>query len=186
MEIKYTYSKGHALRTAQYVHALARRVGYGTNGQLKSLTYGTILHDIGKIAIRDDILHFNGSFNGTNLTIKNQILEHTLIGASILKSVNFDDEMVNLALHHHEWFNGQGFPNGLRGEEISLGVRILSVCNAYDALLSDKPHRKSLGEEWAVEQLRSGSEVQFDPELVREFLKELTANPQLRKLNHRS
>jgi putative nucleotidyltransferase with HDIG domain len=186
MEVKYTFAKGHALRTAQYVNALARRVGYGSNGQLKSLTYGTILHDIGKIAIRDDILHYDQPINGENRVIKNQILEHTVIGASILKSVSFDDEMVNLALHHHEWFNGRGFPNGLRHEEIPLGVRILSVCNGFDALMSDKPYRKTLGEEWALEQLRADKGERFDPDVVSEFLKELAANPQLRKLNHRA
>ncbi len=183
-EMKDIYSRGHAVRTAQYVNAVGRRMDYSAS-DLKHLTYGTILHDIGKIALRDELLHYDKKFNGHDDDIKKKILDHTVLGASILKGVGFKEDLVDLALHHHEWYNGKGYPHGLSGNEISLGARILSVCNAYDAMMSDKPYRKSLQEEWSREQLLARAGKQFDPEVVDLFLHEIETNPGLSKLNNR-
>jgi len=153
--------------------------------ELKYLTYGTLLHDVGKIAIKDDILHYDKVFSNINAPIKDKILEHTVVGASILRSVGFDDQFVDLALHHHEYFNGQGYPHGLKGDKISLPSRILSVCNAYDAMVSDKPYRKSMNADWAKDQLNSKAGSQFDPDIVQLFLSELDTNPALSKVQIR-
>ena len=184
LEAKYTYAKGHAIRTAQYVTGVAKKMNFSAD-ELKYLTYGTLLHDVGKIAIKDDILHYDKVFSNINAPIKDKILEHTVVGASILRSVGFDDKFVDLALHHHEYYNGQGYPHGLKGDKITLPARILSVCNAYDAMISDKPYRKSLQADWAKDQLKAKAGSQFDPDLVQIFLTELENNPALSKVQIR-
>jgi len=183
-EIKDAYSKGHAIRTSQYVRAVATNMGFSYE-ELRNLTYGTILHDIGKIVTKDEILSYDKKFNGNDAEIKKQILDHTIVGGSILKSVGFIEPVVDLALHHHEWFNGEGYPHQLSGEEISKESRILSVCNAYDAMINDKPYRKSLNKEWAQNQLQKMAGSQFDPEVVNIFLDEVNSNQNLKKLSIR-
>jgi putative nucleotidyltransferase with HDIG domain len=184
LEAKYSYAKGHAIRTAQYVTGVAKKLNFSSE-ELKYLTYGTLLHDVGKIAIKDDILHYDKVISNINAPIKDKILEHTVVGASILRSVGFDDQFVDLALHHHEYYNGQGYPHGLKGEKISLPARILSVCNAYDAMISDKPYRKSMQTDWAQDQLRNKAGSQFDPDIVPLFLTELDTNPAFSKMQIR-
>ena len=170
------------MRTAQFVNAIAKRLNF-SNDELKTITNGTIMHDVGKLAIKDEILHYNKIISINDEPIKKKILEHTVIGASILKSVGFDDHFVDLALHHHEWYNGQGYPNGLKGDKISLDARILAVCNAYDAMVSDNPYRKSHNQEWAKEQLIKGSGLQFDPDIVKIFINEIENNQYLNKIH---
>jgi putative nucleotidyltransferase with HDIG domain len=183
-EIKDAYSKGHAIRTSQYVRAVGVNMGI-SNEELRNLTYGTILHDIGKIVTKDEILTYDKRFNGNDTEIKNKILDHTIMGASILKSVGFIEPVVDMALHHHEWYNGEGYPHNLSGEEITKESRILSVCNAYDAMINDKPYRKSLNKEWAMEQLQKMAGSQFDPDVVNIFLSEVNSNSNLIKLSNR-
>ena len=183
-EVKDAYSKGHATRTAQYVRAVGSTMGL-SNDELRNLTYGTILHDIGKIVTKDEILAYDKKFNGNDNEIKKQILDHTIVGASILKSVGFIEPVVDMALHHHEWFNGEGYPHQLSGEQISQESRILAVCNAYDAMLNDKPYRKSLNKEMALEQLHHMAGSQFDPDVVSIFINEVKSNPNIIKVSGR-
>ena len=183
-EVKDAYSKGHAIRTAQYVRAVGANMGIA-NEELRNLTYGTILHDIGKIVTKDEILAYDKKFNGNDTEIKKKILDHTIVGASILKSVGFVEPVVDMALHHHEWFNGEGYPHNLNGDQISKESRILAVCNAYDAMLNDKPYRKSLNKEWTMEQMHKMAGSQFDPEIVNIFLSEVDTNSNLIKLSNR-
>ncbi len=184
-ELKDTYSKGHALRTAQYVQAVGIKMGMAKD-DLRNLTYGTILHDIGKIITKDEILLYDKKFNGNETDIKKKILEHTLVGASILKSVGFDGSMVDMALHHHEWFNGQGFPHNLKKDQISVESRLLSVCNAFDSMLNDKPYRRSFNKDWTLEQIQKMSGSQFDPEITKLFVDEIDSNPNLIKISNRN
>jgi putative nucleotidyltransferase with HDIG domain len=183
-EVKDAYSKGHATRTAQYVRAVGISMGL-SNDELRNLTYGTILHDIGKIVTKDEILAYDKKFNGNDHEIKKQILDHTIVGASILKSVGFIEPVVDMALHHHEWFNGEGYPHQLQGTQISTESRILAVCNAYDAMMHDKPYRKSLNREIAIEQLNQMAGSQFDPEIVEVFTGEVNSNPNIIDLSKR-
>ncbi|MDR2395630.1 MAG: hypothetical protein LBD57_03380 [Endomicrobium sp.] len=96
------------------------------------------------------------------------------IGYNIIVHIHFLSEIAPLILYHQEWYNGQGYPEGLKGEEIPLGSRITSLINAYDAMTSDRPYRKSLGKEAAVEELIRGSGTQFDPRVVDVFVYILT------------
>lgn len=183
-EIKDAYSKGHATRTAQYVRAIGSSMGIVNDG-LRNLTYGTILHDIGKIVTKDEFLTYDKKFNGNDSEIKKKILDHTLVGASILKSVGFIEPVVDMALHHHEWYNGEGYPHQLNSDQISIESRILTVCNAYDAMVNDKPYRKSMNKEMAMDQLHIMAGTQFDPDIVEIFINEVNSNPNLIKLSTR-
>ncbi|MEJ2052546.1 MAG: HD domain-containing protein [Calditrichaceae bacterium] len=182
LEAKYIYARGHNVRTANYTAIVGKRLKLPAN-QIKDLTYGSLLHDIGKIAIRDEYLLNSDKFANDDTQIKNKILEHTLEGSKILKSAGFNDQIIDLALHHHEFYNGKGYPHKIGEEDISLKTRILSVCNAYDAMTSDRPHRKALPEKTAKEYLLYSQNTQFDPEIVRIFLEEISSRGIHQKYN---
>jgi len=182
LEAKYIFARGHNTRTANYVNIIASKLGFPTN-EVKDLTYGTLLHDIGKIAIRDKYLLDTHVYENSQSLLKNKILEHTIKGATILKSSGFEGNVVDLALHHHEDYNGKGYPHGLGEHDISLGVRVLSVCNTYDAMTSDRPHRKALEEITAKEFLEFNSGKKFDPQVVKTFLNELSLNKEMQKFH---
>ena len=182
LEAKYIFARGHNTRTANYVNIISARMGFPA-GEVKDLTYGTLLHDIGKIAIRDKYLLDPHVYENNQSLLKNKILEHTIKGATILKSSGFEGTVVDLALHHHEDYNGKGYPHGLGEHDISLGVRILSVCNTYDAMTSDRPHRKALEEITAKEFLEYNSGKKFDPQVVKTFLNELSLNKEMQKFH---
>jgi putative nucleotidyltransferase with HDIG domain len=182
LEAKYIFARGHNTRTANYVNIIASKMGFPSN-EVKDLTYGTLLHDIGKIAIRDKYLLDPHVYENNQSLLKNKILEHTIKGATILKSSGFEGNVVDLALHHHEDYNGMGYPHGLGEHDISLGVRVLSVCNTYDAMTSDRPHRKALEEITAKEFLEYNSGKKFDPQVVKTFLNELAQNKEMQKFH---
>jgi len=182
LEAKYVFARGHNTRTANYVNIIANKMGL-SHTEIKELTYGTLLHDVGKIAIRDKFLLDTNVFSEDQTIVKNKILEHTIKGASILKSAGFEDNVVKLAMHHHEDFNGKGYPHGLGEMDIPFNVRILSVCNTYDAMTSDRPHRKALPELTAKEYLEYNSNKKFDPQVVKAFLNELSVNKEMQKFH---
>lgn len=182
LEAKYIFARGHNTRTANYVNIISSKMGLNAS-EIKELTYGTLLHDVGKIAIRDKFLLDPNVFNDEDSTLKNKILEHTIKGATILKSAGFDGTVVDLALHHHENFNGSGYPHGIGQNEIPMGVRILSVCNTYDAMTSDRPHRKALSGLTAKEYLEYNSHKMFDPQIVNAFVNELSINKEMQKFH---
>lgn len=182
LEAKYIFARGHNTRTANYVNIIANKMGLSLN-EIKELTYGTLLHDVGKIAIRDKYLLDPHVFNEDQGGVKNKILEHTIKGATILKSAGFDGSIVDLAMHHHENYDGSGFPHGISKNEIPLGVRILSVCNTFDAMTSDRPHRKALSDLTAKEFLEYNSHKNFDPQVVHAFLSELSTNSEMQKFH---
>ncbi len=182
LEAKYVFARGHNTRTANYASITARSLGL-SQSEIKDLTYGTLLHDVGKIAIRDKYLLDPKVFHENETIVKKKILEHTLKGATILKSAGFDDNIVELALHHHESYEGRGYPHGLGGSDLSSSVRILSVCNTYDAMTSDKPYRKALSPQIAKEYITHNASRKFDPSIVKTFLNELNHNKEMQKFN---
>jgi putative nucleotidyltransferase with HDIG domain len=180
LEAKYVFARGHNIRTANYANIVAKRIGV-PNNDIKDLVYGSLLHDIGKIAIKDEYLLNANQFSDTENVLKNKILEHTVKGGSILKSAGFDNSIVDLALHHHELYNGKGYPHRLGEEDISQSARILAVCNTYDAITSDRPYRKALPESTAKEFLKTQSGILFDPDVVKAFLSEIDLNKEMYK-----
>ncbi|WP_456405490.1 HD domain-containing phosphohydrolase [Caldithrix abyssi] len=181
MEAKFFFNRGHLVRTANYVSMTAKRLGFPPN-EIRQLGLGALLHDIGKTAIDDRYLLYDKSLSNSlkDAKIKERILTHTIEGGKILKSAGFNDLMVDMAVHHHEYFNGRGYPHRIGGEEIPMETRMLSVCNAYDAMTSERPYRKALSEIQAMEVLKQQSGQQFDPEVVKAFLdivKHVTPKP---------
>lgn len=166
IEAKDPYTHGHSARVMEYAVQIAQKLGLPEE-EIESLRYAAILHDIGKIGVRGIVLN-----NPNGLTVKeyDEIKKHPLVGEGIIKPIELLQPIRPLIRHHHEWYNGKGYPDGLSGENIPLGARILAVADAYDAMKSDRPYRKALTEETAIQELRQGSGTQFEPKLVEVFL----------------
>ncbi|MCK4308999.1 MAG: HD domain-containing protein [Candidatus Atribacteria bacterium] len=166
IEAKDPYTHGHSERVMKYSLAIAPRFGLSKK-EKDSLRYAAILHDIGKIGVRGIILN-----NPDGLTVGeyDEVKKHTIIGENIIRPIELLRTIRPLIRHHHEWYNGKGYPDGLSKEDIPLGARILAVVDAYDAMKSDRPYRKALTEEIATQELKRGSGSQFDPQVVEAFL----------------
>jgi len=132
------------------------------------IMFAGLLHDIGKIGIDDSILKKTSSLDNDE---RDLIRRHPEMGANILKGINLFKLIAPLSYHHHEKFDGTGYPDGLKGEEIPLGARILSVADAFDAMTSDRPYHKSCSVEEAAAEIAKGAGIHFDPKVVDAFLK---------------
>ncbi|HEY2932935.1 MAG TPA: HD domain-containing phosphohydrolase [Acidobacteriota bacterium] len=157
----------HSLRVQEYTVLLAKQFGY-KNSRLLEVAQGALLHDIGKIGVSDSILLKEGTLDDQERAI---MKTHPVIGHQILQSVKFLEGASQMALYHHERYDGLGYPMGLKGDQIPLEARIFSVLDTFDAMTSDRPYRKRLPAEKAVEEIIRMSGTQFDPIVVQEFLK---------------
>jgi putative nucleotidyltransferase with HDIG domain len=174
MDAKDQVTHGHIRRVQRHAMALGRAMGM-EGDELKALEAAALLHDVGKLAMPDRVLNKPGTLSrGEFETMK----QHATKGAMILAAVEFPYPVEAIVRHHHEWWNGSGYPDGLGGEDIPLGARILSVVDCFDALTSDRPYRRRLRDEVAVQMLRERSATAFDPRIVETFIKLL---PELRK-----
>jgi HD-GYP domain-containing protein (c-di-GMP phosphodiesterase class II) len=173
IEAKDLTTRGHLDRTQTFGLALARRID-PTLAQAPTLGYGFFLHDIGKVGIPEHILCKAGPLSVDEWTV---MRNHPIIGAQIIAPIAFLADAVELIRHHHERFDGTGYPDGLAGEEISLGARIFALADAFDAMTSDRPYRGSIGIERAMDELRAGSGSQFDPEVVSVFVEMVEEEP---------
>src|SRR5207247_5214743 len=135
-----------------------------------TLDRGGIIHDIGKIGVSDSILHKPGPLNAIELP---QMQAHVEIGESIVRPLHSTSGLLPIIRHHHERFDGSGYPDGLRAREIPRVARIVSVCEAFDALVNDRPYRTPRATEEALAVLRAGSGTQWDPETVELLATEL-------------
>jgi len=167
IEAKDPYTHGHSEGVMKYAVLIAQKLGLQER-EKESLRYAAILHDIGKIGVRGIVLN---NPNGLTNDEYNEVKKHPLIGEGIIKPIELLQPIRPLMRHHHEWYNGKGYPDGLSGENIPLGARILAVADAYDAMKSDRPYRKALTEETAIQELKRGSGNQFEPKIVEIFLK---------------
>jgi putative nucleotidyltransferase with HDIG domain len=159
----------HVLRVQIYAMGVARLLGCSEE-EIEALRAGALLHDIGKIAVPDHILNKPGKLTAAEFE---QMKMHTLAGAQILSRVEFPYPIVPIVRSHHERWDGGGYPDGLRGEEIPLTARILSVVDCYDAVREDRQYRKGLTREQAIDLIMQGSGTQYDPRVVGAFLANL-------------
>ncbi|MBI3924987.1 MAG: GAF domain-containing protein [Armatimonadetes bacterium] len=160
------YTAGHSKRVTDYSVMIAEAMGIG--GQdLEDIRYAALLHDIGKIKIRDHILNKPGRLTDDEFA---EMKKHPEYGVQIMAPVSAFERILPFILHHHERFDGRGYPAELEGEDIPLQARIMCVADCFDAMTCDRPYRKGMPMEKAVTELRSNSGSQFDPRAVEVFL----------------
>lgn len=167
IEAKDEYTKGHSHRVAEYSVLIARELGWNEK-ELSNLKNAAHLHDIGKIAIPDTILNKPSKLSEEEFSI---IKEHTIIGANILKNISLIDHVQEIVRNHHERYDGNGYPDGLKGKEIPLHARIVTVADSYDAMSSQRIYRNQLPPEKIIQELENNKGTQFDPEITDIFLK---------------
>lgn len=170
IEAKDEYTRGHSHRVAEYSVLIARELGW-SGKDLENLKNATYLHDIGKIGIPDTILNKPTKLTDEEFSI---IKEHTTIGANILKNISLIDHVQEIVRNHHERYDGNGYPDGLKGEEIPIRARIVAVADSYDAMSSHRIYRNQLPLEKIIRELEHNKGTQFDPEIADIFLKLLS------------
>src|SRR5712691_4670835 len=173
VDAKDQITHGHIRRVQVYALELAKLLGVNDEGQLKAIEAAALLHDMGKLAIPEHILNKPGKLTGPEF---DKMKLHAEIGADLLSAVKFPYPVVPIVRHHHEQWNGNGYPAGISGTDIPLGARILSVVDCFDALTSDRPYRPRLTTEEAFATIVEGRGSLYDPLVVDTFLK---AYPQI-------
>lgn len=169
LEAKNDWTLGHASRVGRYALMMAKALKLNKR-EIKQLEYLALLHDIGMIGVRDNILERKGQLTKDEWS---QLHRHTEIGANIIQTVAFITDGDAVIRHHHEWFNGQGYPEGLRGEAIPLFSRIIAIAEAFDSMTGNTCYRETVSVDEAVKELKKYSGTQFDPDLVNLFLRVL-------------
>ncbi|MGA9997608.1 MAG: HD domain-containing phosphohydrolase [Pyrinomonadaceae bacterium] len=159
----------HVLRVQIYAAGVARLLGC-TDAEIEALRAGALLHDIGKIAVPDYILTKPGKLTAAEFE---KMKLHTLVGAQVLGRVEFPYPVVPVVRHHHERWDGKGYPDGLAGEDIPLTARIISVVDCFDAVREDRQYRRGMTRQEAVDYIMSGSGTQYDPHVVGTFITHL-------------
>jgi putative nucleotidyltransferase with HDIG domain len=159
-------TQGHSMRVVKYCLTLAELMGWKDNELLKVLEYGALLHDIGKIGIPDAVLKKTGNLTQEEWAI---MKTHPEVGYKILHKIEFLEDAAQIVLHHHERYDGAGYPAGLKGTDIPIGSRIFAVADTLDAMTSERPYRRAMSFEQASEEIRIYSGLQFDPEVVKTF-----------------
>ncbi len=165
IEARDPYSSGHAARVTAIAELIAARLGWDEE-QIDVLRIGAALHDIGKLAVPDSVLRKPGPLNEAEL---DYVRAHPQEGARMLGLVGTLRAAVPCVLHHHERWDGHGYPTGSAGEEIPIEARVLAVADAYDAMTSDRPYRRALSQVRAVSELERCAGTQFDPDVVAVF-----------------
>jgi putative nucleotidyltransferase with HDIG domain len=169
IEAKDRYTKGHTERVAAYAMAIANRLDLPEE-LLRRIMFGALLHDIGKLGINESILHKEGRLDDSEWQL---LKAHPEIGAGIVEKMEFLSGVAEIVRHHHESWDGRGYPAGLLSDEIPLGARIVTVADAFDAMTTDRSYRRALSVEQAIQRLEAGAGTQFDPRLVRALVQHL-------------
>ena len=172
VDAKALYAEGHSKRVAIVAETLGKGMGLDEE-QLSQLRVAALLHDIGKIGVPDLIM---SKPYGLSKDERRVIEKHPSEGAKILSHVRELSAVVPIVLHHHEWYNGAGYPNRLKSEDIPFLSRILTIADSYDTMTTPLPHKKAMTHEEAMDELRRYSGMQFDPEIVEEFCRNVSAD----------
>jgi len=166
LDLKDINTGCHCTRLAEWAVRVGEELGLDA-GYQHNIEVACLLHDVGKIGVPDAILRKAGPLTAQERVVMNR---HPEYGWAILRLFPGLERAGLFALHHHERFEGGGYPAGLRGEGIPLGARIVTVVDAFDAMVSDRCYRKGLGLSEAIRRLQAGSGTQFDPDIVRSFV----------------
>ena len=166
IDAKDPYTLGHSRRVTQYSGWIADRLGLDEK-EVQKIRHAAILHDIGKIGLRLESLNKPGRLSQEEIE---SFRAHPETGKRILAPIRFLSDLVPVLYHHHERYDGGGYPQGKAGEEIPLGARILAVADSYDAMTSDRPYRNAMTVEQAIREIKMHSGSQFDPGIVNAFI----------------
>ena len=168
IDAKDPYTRGHSDRVTRMSLKIAFQLGFAED-RLESLEYGALLHDIGKIGIKDEVLLKPGTLDSEEYQY---IQEHPLIGIKIIEGLDFFKDKIPMIRHHHEHYDGSGYPDGLLGAAIPLEARIIAVPDAFDAMTSVRPHRGMMPLQDVLMELEKCKGTQFDPKVLEIFLNE--------------
>jgi putative nucleotidyltransferase with HDIG domain len=172
VDVRDQLTHGHVCRVQRYTLAVAKALGVTDAADLKAIEAGALLHDIGKLAVPDYVLN---KPSGLTRAEYEMMKKHASMGARILTAVDFPYPIVPIVRHHHEQWDGGGYPDGLVGTEIPFGARILAVVDCFDALTSDRPYRPRLSDARAIEMLRARKGKFYDPAVVEKFIELIPA-----------
>ena len=165
-EAKDGYTRSHLDRTFQYATLLTNRVA-PEYSERAEIGYGFLLHDIGKIGIPEAVLNKPGPLTEEEWAV---MRTHPLVGVNLVKPLRFLGDAVDIIRSHHERWDGKGYPEGLRGEQIFLPARIFMLADTFDAMTTDRPYRRAMPIEDALEEVERHAGTQFDPELARAWI----------------
>lgn len=165
MEANDKYTQGHCIRVPLYAIDIYRKMP-NSNGLEKTLKYSGILHDLGKLIIWKSILQKPSKLEEEEYAI---VKEHPVIGEKMVKSLGLLRKESKIIRHHHERYDGKGFPDKLKGEEIPLAARILAAADSFDAMTSQRPYRGPMSLNQAIAELNTGAGGQFDPAVINAF-----------------
>jgi HD-GYP domain-containing protein (c-di-GMP phosphodiesterase class II) len=166
IDAKDHYTFNHSNRAGQYAKLITEKLNLSSE-VVRQIEFAALMHDIGKVGIERSILNKVGALTEDEREV---LKMHPIIGYNIIVPLVFLSSVAPLVLYHQEWYNGRGYPEGLSGEEIPLGARIMSVIDAYDAMISDRPYRKASGKEYVISELEKGMGTQFDPKVAKTFI----------------
>jgi HD-GYP domain-containing protein (c-di-GMP phosphodiesterase class II) len=169
LDARDKYTLGHSARVAWLSLLIGRKLGLDEE-ELKELEMACFLHDIGKIRVPDLILTKEEELDDEEHRL---IMQHPVHGAEILGLSHSLHKYIPVVLHHHEWYNGQGYPHGLRGEEIHLYAQIVTIADSYDAMTSSRPYRLGRSKSAATREIKKFRGTQFSPRLVDIFVESL-------------
>ncbi|HEY2380618.1 MAG TPA: HD-GYP domain-containing protein [Terriglobia bacterium] len=167
VDLRDCYTGGHSTRVAEYSHRIAVELGM-TDSETEMVLMAASLHDVGKIGVPDHILLKPGRLTEDEFEY---IKKHSEFGWMVLRNVEGFEEASLILLHHHERFDGAGYPGELAGDQIPFGARIVAVADTYDALTTNRPYRRSQEHEKAVNEIARCANTQFDPRVVDAFLR---------------
>ncbi len=170
--LKYPNEELHSKRVSNYMEKMGEILNLDKN-RIEVMKLAGLLHDIGKISIDYSVLDKNTSHTKEDII---EIKKHPEIGYRILNSSTAFSEVAPIVLYHHEWVNGKGYPRGIKGDDIPYESRVLSICDAYDAMVCDRPYREAMSKEDAIAELEFKSGTQFDKEIVEIFVKMIRDN----------
>ena len=167
LDVRDSETEGHSRRVVEYMELIIGELSI-VHAQLPMLRRGALLHDIGKIGVPDNVLRKPGALSESEWTLMKRHPEH---GARIIAQIPFLEEVSRIVRHHHERWDGKGYPDGLAGEAIPLGARIFAVADSFDAMTSDRPYRRAMSVEDACAEVARCRGTQFDPTVVAAFLR---------------
>ena len=174
LDARDPYTMGHSTRVARMSCLLGRRLGMGEE-ELSNLERAAIFHDIGKIKTPDDVL--KGEERLSRAEVDEQMESHPVDGTEILRMAPFLHQYIPVVRAHHEWYNGEGYPDGIRGDEIPLHSQIIALADAFDAMTTERPYREALSSKEAIDEILQFRGTQFSPELADAFAKMVREMP---------